>query len=109
MKSGWLSWRLISTAQIWSAASSVCLTADACAGVFTSPLLLPYLADTFDRLGMLGRLTDFATGHGHRFYGLPPIEERVALRRGETPVPEAYEDVVPFRAGQTLAWSIEVA
>jgi len=84
-------------------------TAEACAGVFTSPLLLPYLADTFDRLGMLDRLEEFATGHGRRFYDLAPQEERVTLRRRETPVPGAYGDVVPFRAGATLRFAVEAS
>jgi dihydroorotase len=80
--------------------------AEACAGVFTSPLLLPYLADSFDRMGCLDRLPGFVAENGRRFYDLPAAKETVTLERTSQAVPEAYGDVVPFRAGETLGWSI---
>ncbi len=81
-------------------------TACACAGVFTQPLLLPYLATTFDRLGMLDRLEAFACRFGAAFYRLPPMSQRITLVRRPQTVPASYGDVVPFRAGETLDWSI---
>ncbi len=81
--------------------------ASACAGVFTSPLLLAYLADTFDGLGCLDRLADFASGFGARFYGQAPSTETVRLVRRPQRVPAAYGPVVPYRAGDTLNWSLE--
>jgi len=77
-----------------------------CAGVFTSPLLMPYLADTFDRLGCLDRLADFSSRFGHEFHKLAAPSEEITLTRDETMVPDAYGDVVPYRAGQTLAWRL---
>jgi dihydroorotase len=77
-----------------------------CAGVFTSPLLLPYLADCFERIGCLDRLQDFCCTHGQRFHGLTPLEGQVTLERVEQTVPAAYGDVVPYRAGQKLAWRL---
>lgn len=81
--------------------------ATACAGVFTSPWLLPYLADTFDRLGCLPRLPDFAGAFGARFYGLPPATGTVTLVRRPLTIPPAWGPVVPYRAGETLAWALE--
>ncbi len=81
--------------------------AEACAGVFTAPLLLPYLADTFDRLGCLERLPDFTSSFGRQFYGLSETEARVTLVREEHTVEDRYGSVVPFRAGETLGWSLQ--
>lgn len=80
--------------------------AEACAGVFTAPLLLPYLADTFDRLGCLERLRDFASSFGWRFYGLSAPDSQMTLVREEQTVPNCCGNVVPFRSGETLAWSL---
>ncbi len=77
-----------------------------CAGVFTAPLLLPYLADTFDRLGCLDRLPDFIGRFGHEFYELPPLNGSTILQRRDTRVPEVFGSVVPYRAGETLRWGV---
>lgn len=81
--------------------------ASACAGVFTGPLLLSYLADTFEGLQCLDRLADFTSTFGARFYGLTPSAETIRLVRRACPVPAAYGPVVPYRAGATLGWSVE--
>lgn len=83
--------------------------ASACAGVFTSPLLLPHLAETFDGLQCLDRLADFTSTFGARFYGLAPATESIRLVRRACPVPAVYGPVVPYRAGATLGWSVEEA
>lgn len=86
-----------------SAKESAC----GCAGVFTSPLLLPYLADTFESFGSLDRLHDFCCGYGHRFHGLKPPSGLVTLVREPQVVPTAYgDDTVPYRTGQSLNWRI---
>ena len=77
-----------------------------CAGVFTSPLLLPYLADCLDRLGCLDRLADFTSTFGHAFHGLPALVGSLTLERQTIGVPATYGDVVPYRSGQSLAWRI---
>ena len=78
-----------------------------CAGVFTSPMLLPYLADCFDRLGCIENLADFTSVFGCRFHGLTPLNERIRLIKDKTAVPEAYGEVVPYRAAQTLGWKVD--
>ncbi len=79
-----------------------------CAGVFTAALLAAYLADTFDTLGCLDRLEDFCCRYGHAFYGLDAPVGRIRLERRPQVVPQAYASVVPFRAGETLGWSVRV-
>jgi len=79
-----------------------------CAGVFNAPFALETYAKVFEEEGALDRLECFASEHGPAFYGLPLNVGHVALQKVATPVPEtlpaAGEDIVPFLAGQTLAW-----
>jgi dihydroorotase len=76
------------------------------AGIFTTPLLMPYLADCFDRLGCIERLADFSSTFGRRFHGLPAPSENITLINEPQIVPDIYGDVVPYRAGQQLQWKL---
>ena len=79
-----------------------------CAGIFSAPTALESYAQTFEEEGALDRLEAFASAFGPRFYGLPLNEGTVTLRRQPQGVPELMGDenvrVVPFHAGDTLAW-----
>ena len=79
-----------------------------CAGIFNAPYALESYAGVFEAEGALDRLEGFASEHGPGFYGLPLNEGRVTLERTETKVPDslpaAGTSVVPFHAGETLAW-----
>ncbi len=84
-----------------------------CAGLFTAPVALSCYAEVFDREEKLDRLEAFASLNGPRFYGLKPNEERIRLAREQQPTPseirvEGGSDViVPFRAGEKVAWSVK--
>jgi dihydroorotase len=80
--------------------------AQAHAGVFSSPLLLPYLADRFDEIGCLDRLPDFAARFGREFYGLPALDATVTLVRRPLCVPQDYGDIVPLHSGRMLRWQM---
>jgi dihydroorotase len=89
--------------------------AHSCAGIFTSPYLLPYLATIFERLNCLEHLENFVAGHGSNFYRLNPNIKPITLVRMPIPVDRVipYNDdegqlreVVPYLAGQILPWSI---
>ncbi len=62
-------------------------------------------------MGALDRLEAFASEFGPRFYGLPLNDGTVTLRRAPMTVPHTLDDgdisLVPFQAGETLAWSFE--
>ncbi|MEL0020496.1 MAG: dihydroorotase [Rickettsiales bacterium] len=79
-----------------------------CAGIFCAPAALESYALTFEEEGALDRLEGFASEFGPRFYGLPLNEGTVTLTRAAHAVPEAVTggdlSVVPFHAGETLAW-----
>jgi dihydroorotase len=57
-------------------------------------------------MGCLERLAEFASGHGRRFYGLEEARGRIVLERKVQEVPAAYGEVVPFRAGEPVRWSV---
>jgi dihydroorotase len=81
-----------------------------CAGIFNAPFALESYAAVFEEEGALDRLEGFASEHGPRFYGLPLNEGTVTLERIEHRVPDVIDacgvPVVPFHAGQALAWQL---
>jgi dihydroorotase len=83
-----------------------------CAGLFTAPVALSCYADVFEREGKLDTLEAFASLHGPRFYGLEPNADRITLAReqqstlGEIRVEGSGDTIVPFRAGERVAWSV---
>ncbi|PTS87667.1 dihydroorotase [Sphingomonas sp. HMWF008] len=81
-----------------------------CAGIFNAPYAIESYAAVFEEEGALDRLEGFASEHGPRFYGLPLNAGTVTLERGGVQVPDSIGDgetaVVPFHAGETLAWRI---
>ncbi len=54
-----------------------------CAGCFTATNTMQLLAHVFEEEEALDRLEAFASLNGPRFYGLPPNENTLTLRRGE--------------------------
>jgi dihydroorotase len=83
-----------------------------CAGVFTAPNALGWLAQVFEEEGALDRLEGFASLYGPAYYGLEPNEDRLTLARSDTPVrhPATVETgagpVVVFDPGRPLHWRV---
>jgi len=82
------------------------------AGVFSAPVLLPRLAELFEKHGALDRLQPFVSDNAIRIHSLKVPEKTVTLRRGEWTVPARYPGagdvaVVPWEAGRTLPWRLE--
>jgi dihydroorotase len=82
-----------------------------CAGIFNAPYALESYLQVFDEEGALDRFEGFASEHGARFYGVPLNSGTVTLERASVVVPGEIGTgdtaVVPFHAGQTLAWRLE--
>src|SRR5271166_5079549 len=87
-------------------------TACGCAGIFTAPCALEIYTEVFEEEAALDRLEAFASLNGPQFYRLPPNDARIRLRREPFVVPqligESDNAVVPFRAGETLRWRLQV-
>jgi dihydroorotase len=85
-------------------------TACGCAGCYTAHAALELYAEAFDSARALDRLEAFASFHGADFYGLPRNAGTVTLRRQPTPVPDGFpfgaDELIPLRAGETLAWRL---
>lgn len=81
--------------------------AHGCAGVFTAPVALSVLAAIFEEIDEMDVLEPFCSEHGARFYGLPLNEDRITLVRKRWKVPEHYDNIVPYKAGQVLQWQVE--
>lgn len=82
-----------------------------CAGIFSAPVALEFYTQVFDEEGALDRLEGFASLFGPAFYGLAPNDDTVTLAREAWQVPEHMgltrgEDIVPFGAGEMLAWRL---
>ena len=75
-----------------------------CAGIFNAPFALESYLAVFEAEGALDRFEGFASEHGARFYGLPLNEGTVTLERAPVEVPPEIAGIVPFHAGETLAW-----
>ncbi|NBW75391.1 MAG: dihydroorotase [Sphingomonadaceae bacterium] len=79
-----------------------------CAGIFNAPYALESYLAVFEEEGAIAQFEGFASEHGPRFYGLPLNEGTVTLERSGTQVPDLIDangtQIVPFHAGETLAW-----
>ncbi|WP_374943184.1 dihydroorotase [Sphingomonas sp.] len=77
-----------------------------CAGIFNAPFALESYLQVFEAEGALDRFEEFASEHGARFYGLPLNAGTVTLVRDTVRVPGHVAGVVPFHAGEMLAWRV---
>jgi dihydroorotase len=79
-----------------------------CAGIFSAHAGLELYAEVFEAAGRLERLEAFASERGADFYGRPRNAGHVVLEREPWQVPSSYpfgeEEVVPLRAGGSVAW-----
>lgn len=83
-----------------------------CAGVFTAPVALGWLAQVFEEEGALDRFEAFAALNGAGFYGLPPNSGRITLARDDRPAEFPAEiatragPVRVFDPGRPLFWRV---
>jgi dihydroorotase len=81
-----------------------------CAGVFVGATALQTYVQVFDEENALDRFEAFASLNGARFYGLKPNAGTITLKRQPSCPPATVvvdsDEVVVFRGGENLAWSI---
>lgn len=82
-----------------------------CAGMFSAMTAIELYAEVFEKAGALDKLEAFASKNGARFYGLPENSRTITLVKQEQAVPASVpygdEVLVPMRAGETVAWSVQ--
>ncbi len=77
------------------------------AGVFTSPIALQVLVEIFEKNNRLKNLQKFVSDNAVSIYRLTPNTKTITFEKKDFVVPEKYGDVVPYKAGETIAWSIK--
>ncbi|GAB2517198.1 dihydroorotase [Lysobacter humi (ex Lee et al. 2017)] len=81
-----------------------------CAGIYTAHAAIELYAEAFAAAGAIDRLEGFASHHGADFYGLPRNTDRLTLAATPMTVPDTLQagghELVPFRAGAQVGWSI---
>ena len=81
-----------------------------CAGVYTANAAIELYAEAFDAVGALDQLEGFASFYGAEFYGLPRNASKITLVKSSAAVaaelPYAADSLVPFRAGESVGWSV---
>ncbi len=82
-----------------------------CAGIYTAHAGIELYAEVFEAAGALDRLEAFASHFGADFYGLPRNRERITLVKQAWEVPAsvdfgAGQQLVPLRAGESVAWRL---
>lgn len=82
------------------------LTSPPAAGIFSAPTVLSHLFSVFYEEGLENRFEDFTAKFGSQFYGLPINKTEITIKKESWIVPKDYGEIVPFLAGQELAWKI---
>ena len=84
-----------------------------CAGMFTAHAGIELYAEAFEAAGRLDRLEGFASDFGADFYGFRHHAETITLIKEPWMPPMSYPvgdgALIPYRAGETVAWRLEEA
>ena len=85
-------------------------TACGCAGMFTAHAAIELYAEAFESAGRLDRLEGFASHFGADFYGLPRHTDTITLLKdpwiGPPQLAFACGTLIPYRAGEPIAWRL---
>jgi len=83
-----------------------------CAGIYTAHAAIELYAEVFEAAQALDKLEAFASFYGADFYGLPRNTEKITLCKETWQVPNSMpfgsDELIPLRAGQTIAWKLKV-
>lgn len=96
------------------------LTACGCAGIYSSPIIMPLLAQLFEQNGSLSLLENFTSVFGARHYELEPNRGTLTLVKKVMQVPLYYRlpktristrspqpKLIPLKQGETLSWQVK--
>jgi dihydroorotase len=81
-----------------------------CAGIYSAYCAIELYAEAFELFGDFTHFEAFMSTNGPNFYQLPINTEQITLEKTAWQVPQtldyAGELLIPFKAGETLQWSI---
>ncbi|GMF42267.1 unnamed protein product [[Candida] boidinii] len=86
-----------------------------CAGVYTQPYAISYVAEVFDKVNKLDKLKGFVSDFGNKFYNTQESDlkstDKAFLVKTEEAIPDVCVSngikVAPFMPGTKLSWSVE--
>lgn len=78
--------------------------ASGCAGVFSAPCAIEFLASVFTEESSAESLSWFTSVAGATFYGLPLNAGSLTIERADWVVPSEIGGVVPFMSDRSLPW-----
>ncbi len=91
-----------------SAKESAC----GCAGIYSAHAAIELYAEAFEQAQDFNQFEQFMSLSGPDFYRLPVNTKKITINKQSWTVPEAIpfadQTLIPFRAGQTLNWKLEV-
>jgi dihydroorotase len=80
------------------------------AGIYSAPAAIELYAEAFEQAAALDKLEGFASLYGPAFYGLPRNAGSITLLKDAWSVPGEIpfgsRNVVPLRAGESVAWRL---
>ncbi|EHU1054450.1 dihydroorotase [Campylobacter lari] len=77
------------------------------AGVFSAPVILPILAELFEKHSNETNLQKFISDNACKIHNLKFEKDKIiTLEKQEWQVPQKYDNVVPFMAGKTLNFKV---
>ncbi|MCR6593820.1 dihydroorotase [Campylobacter insulaenigrae] len=77
------------------------------AGVFSAPVILPVLAELFEKNSNEANLQKFISDNACKIYNLKFEKDKIiTLEKQEWQVPQKYGNIVPFMAGKTLNFKV---
>lgn len=77
------------------------------AWVFTAPIALQMLVELFEKNWKIENLEKFVSTNAINIYKITPIEKNITLEKKDFIVPSNYWEVVPFKAWETISWSLK--
>ena len=86
-------------------------SSDGDAGVFCAPVAMSVYLELFARDPQLDHeaLVAFTSKNAEAFYGLSSSGDTVTFEKREETIPDEYDGIVPFRAGEISHWHLKAA
>ena len=82
-----------------------------CAGIYSAHAAIELYAEVFDKMNALQNLEKFAAKNGANFYNQKQNKTKITLTKTPQQIAKTLpttnnEEIVPLRAGETIAWSL---
>jgi len=78
------------------------------AGVFSAPIILPALAEFFDKHKKIEIFEDFISNNAKRIYQINPPSKKIVLKKEKCTTPTSFEGIVPLFADREFLYSVYV-